>query len=164
MAQDMIEPMDAEGVERFHILSHDLGGPASVAPAYLAGDRAISHFVLRAFAFCQSVIGNANSLMRLSIIHLPPCPGGRDRLKAIDRGIGFHPSGEFSTSVRGLRRRPVFKSSSTRWTGINPHPRPARRNSCFEPRSATRQTFCENTPKDRPVDREVLSDIISWLC
>ncbi|WP_027684223.1 alpha/beta fold hydrolase [Rhizobium leguminosarum] len=42
MAQDMIELMDAEGVERFHILSHDLGGPASVALAYLAGDRAIS--------------------------------------------------------------------------------------------------------------------------
>src|SRR4051812_33263792 len=42
MAQDMIELMDTEGVDRFHILSHDLGGPSSVALAYLAGDRAIS--------------------------------------------------------------------------------------------------------------------------
>jgi hypothetical protein len=47
----MIEPMDAEGVERFHILSHDLGGPASVAPAYFAGDRQspISFFGLSRF-------------------------------------------------------------------------------------------------------------------
>ena len=31
-----------EGVDRFHILSHDLGGPPSVALAYMAGDRALS--------------------------------------------------------------------------------------------------------------------------
>ena len=42
MAKDMLELMNAEGVDRFHIVSHDLGGPASVALAYLAGDRAIS--------------------------------------------------------------------------------------------------------------------------
>ncbi|WP_426122881.1 alpha/beta fold hydrolase [Pararhizobium sp. PWRC1-1] len=42
MAQDMIDLMDAEKVDRFHILSHDLGGPASVATAYLAENRALS--------------------------------------------------------------------------------------------------------------------------
>jgi len=42
MARDMIELLAAEGVNRFHILSHDLGGPASVALAYLAGDRALT--------------------------------------------------------------------------------------------------------------------------
>ncbi|MDL2403882.1 alpha/beta hydrolase [Rhizobium mayense] len=42
IAQDMIALMDAEGVRKFHILSHDLGGPPSVALAYLASDRAMS--------------------------------------------------------------------------------------------------------------------------
>jgi pimeloyl-ACP methyl ester carboxylesterase len=42
IAQDMIELADAEGAERFHILSHDLGGPPSVALAYIAGERALS--------------------------------------------------------------------------------------------------------------------------
>jgi pimeloyl-ACP methyl ester carboxylesterase len=42
IAQDMLGVLQAEGVQRFHILSHDLGGPPSVALAYLAGDRALS--------------------------------------------------------------------------------------------------------------------------
>jgi pimeloyl-ACP methyl ester carboxylesterase len=42
IAQDMLELLAAEGVDRFHILSHDLGGPPSVALAYMAGDRARS--------------------------------------------------------------------------------------------------------------------------
>jgi pimeloyl-ACP methyl ester carboxylesterase len=42
IAQDMLELAEAEGVERFHILSHDLGGPPSVALAYMAGKRALS--------------------------------------------------------------------------------------------------------------------------
>ena len=42
IAQDMLELLAAEGVKKFHILSHDLGGPPSVALAYLAGDRAHS--------------------------------------------------------------------------------------------------------------------------
>ncbi|MEM5383091.1 alpha/beta hydrolase [Paraburkholderia phymatum] len=42
IAQDMIELLEVEGIDRFHILSHDLGGPPSVALAYMAGDRAIS--------------------------------------------------------------------------------------------------------------------------
>jgi pimeloyl-ACP methyl ester carboxylesterase len=42
MAQDMLGLLEAENVARFHILSHDLGGPASVALAYLASDRALS--------------------------------------------------------------------------------------------------------------------------
>jgi pimeloyl-ACP methyl ester carboxylesterase len=33
IAQDMLELLAAEGVDRFHILSHDLGGPPSVALA-----------------------------------------------------------------------------------------------------------------------------------
>lgn len=42
MAEDMLALLKAESVERFHILSHDLGGPPSVALAYSAGDRVLS--------------------------------------------------------------------------------------------------------------------------
>ncbi len=42
IAQDMIELADVEGAETFHILSHDLGGPPSVALAYMAKSRALS--------------------------------------------------------------------------------------------------------------------------
>src|SRR3954453_2595449 len=42
IAADMLGLLDAEKAERFHILSHDLGGPSSVALAYLAADRALS--------------------------------------------------------------------------------------------------------------------------
>jgi pimeloyl-ACP methyl ester carboxylesterase len=42
IARDMLGLLDAEKVTRFHILSHDLGGPPSVALAYLASDRALS--------------------------------------------------------------------------------------------------------------------------
>lgn len=38
----MLGMLTAEKVTRFHILSHDLGGPPSVALAYLASDRALS--------------------------------------------------------------------------------------------------------------------------
>ncbi len=42
IAEDMIGLLAVEGVDRFHILSHDLGGPPSVALAYAASDRALS--------------------------------------------------------------------------------------------------------------------------
>jgi pimeloyl-ACP methyl ester carboxylesterase len=42
IAQDMLGLLEAENVSRFHILSHDLGGPAAVALAYLASNRALS--------------------------------------------------------------------------------------------------------------------------
>jgi pimeloyl-ACP methyl ester carboxylesterase len=42
IATDMIGLLDAEKVTRFHILSHDLGGPPSIALAYMASDRALS--------------------------------------------------------------------------------------------------------------------------
>ena len=42
IAQDMLALLAAEGVEKFHVLSHDLGGPPSVALAYLAPHRALS--------------------------------------------------------------------------------------------------------------------------
>ena len=42
IAADMLELLDLESVDRFHILSHDLGGPPSVALAYRAQDRALS--------------------------------------------------------------------------------------------------------------------------
>jgi pimeloyl-ACP methyl ester carboxylesterase len=42
IAQDMLELADVEAADRFHILSHDLGGPPSVALAYMAGKRASS--------------------------------------------------------------------------------------------------------------------------
>jgi pimeloyl-ACP methyl ester carboxylesterase len=42
IARDMLGILDAENVYRFHILSHDLGGPPSVALAYLAPNRAMS--------------------------------------------------------------------------------------------------------------------------
>jgi len=38
----MLALLDVEDVENFHILSHDLGGPPSVALAYLAPGRAVS--------------------------------------------------------------------------------------------------------------------------
>jgi pimeloyl-ACP methyl ester carboxylesterase len=42
IAHDMLGLLDAEKVTRFHILSHDLGGPPSVALAYLGSDRVSS--------------------------------------------------------------------------------------------------------------------------
>src|SRR4030095_3971006 len=42
MAWDMLELLEAERAKEFHIVSHDLGGPASVALAYMARDRALS--------------------------------------------------------------------------------------------------------------------------
>jgi pimeloyl-ACP methyl ester carboxylesterase len=42
IAQDMLALLAVEKVERFHILSHDLGGPPSVALAYLASGHALS--------------------------------------------------------------------------------------------------------------------------
>jgi pimeloyl-ACP methyl ester carboxylesterase len=42
IAEDMLGLLEAEHVTRFHILSHDLGGPPSVALAYLASNRAWS--------------------------------------------------------------------------------------------------------------------------
>ncbi|MBA1290736.1 alpha/beta fold hydrolase [Pseudomonas japonica] len=42
IAGDMLGLLEAEQVEDFHILSHDLGGPPSVALAYMASGRALS--------------------------------------------------------------------------------------------------------------------------
>lgn len=42
IAADMLGLLDVEKGERFHILSHDLGGPPAVALAYIASDRALS--------------------------------------------------------------------------------------------------------------------------
>ena len=42
IAQDMLDLLEVEGVDQFHILSHDLGGPPSVALAYMSGKRPIS--------------------------------------------------------------------------------------------------------------------------
>jgi pimeloyl-ACP methyl ester carboxylesterase len=42
VADDMIGLLHVERVDRFHILSHDLGGPPSVALAYTASNRALS--------------------------------------------------------------------------------------------------------------------------
>jgi pimeloyl-ACP methyl ester carboxylesterase len=42
IAGDMLGLLAAEGVGRFHVLSHDLGGPPSVALAYLAPERTLS--------------------------------------------------------------------------------------------------------------------------
>ncbi|MEM5433329.1 alpha/beta hydrolase [Cupriavidus oxalaticus] len=42
IAADMLDLLKIEGVDKFHILSHDLGGPPSVALAYLSKGRALS--------------------------------------------------------------------------------------------------------------------------
>ena len=42
IAQDMIELLARENVQEFHILSHDLGGPPSLALAYMTSERALS--------------------------------------------------------------------------------------------------------------------------
>ncbi|MGK6325234.1 alpha/beta fold hydrolase [Sphingomonas sp. DT-51] len=42
IARDLLELADVEGANSFHILSHDLGGPPSVALAYMAKERALS--------------------------------------------------------------------------------------------------------------------------
>jgi pimeloyl-ACP methyl ester carboxylesterase len=42
IAADMLGLLGVEKAERFHILSHDLGGPPSVALAYMATGRALS--------------------------------------------------------------------------------------------------------------------------
>lgn len=51
IAQDLIELVDHEGVDKFHILSHDLGGPPSAALAYAAGKRALSLAMVEAPIF-----------------------------------------------------------------------------------------------------------------
>lgn len=48
IAQDMIGLLKAEGVDRFHILSHDLGGPHSLALAYLAANNVDSLAIIEA--------------------------------------------------------------------------------------------------------------------
>ncbi len=48
IAQDMIELADAEGADSFHIVSHDWGGPPSVALAYMADKRVLSLSVIDA--------------------------------------------------------------------------------------------------------------------
>jgi pimeloyl-ACP methyl ester carboxylesterase len=48
IAQDMIELADVEGADSVHIVSHDWGGPPSVAMAYMAGKRALSLSVIEA--------------------------------------------------------------------------------------------------------------------
>ena len=40
--RDVLVRAGGEGAGRFHMLSHDLGGPPSVALAYVAGERALS--------------------------------------------------------------------------------------------------------------------------
>ncbi|AZF16119.1 MULTISPECIES: alpha/beta fold hydrolase [unclassified Pseudomonas] len=42
IAKDMLGLLEVEQAHTFHILSHDLGGPPSVALAYLAAERALS--------------------------------------------------------------------------------------------------------------------------
>jgi pimeloyl-ACP methyl ester carboxylesterase len=42
IAADMLALLAVEHVDRFHVLSHDLGGPPSLALAYMAADRALS--------------------------------------------------------------------------------------------------------------------------
>ena len=42
IAQDMIELAEVEGAATYHVLSHDLGGPPSVALAYMAAGRVLS--------------------------------------------------------------------------------------------------------------------------
>jgi pimeloyl-ACP methyl ester carboxylesterase len=42
IATDMLELLKHEGVSSYHILSHDLGGPPSVALAYMSGRNALS--------------------------------------------------------------------------------------------------------------------------
>jgi pimeloyl-ACP methyl ester carboxylesterase len=42
IAADMLDLLAVEGVDKFHILSHDLGGPPSVALAYMSKGRATS--------------------------------------------------------------------------------------------------------------------------
>src|SRR5262245_12670885 len=42
IAEDMLGLLGVESVENFHILSHDLGGPPSVALAYVGSSRALS--------------------------------------------------------------------------------------------------------------------------
>src|SRR5712691_8601627 len=41
IAADMLDLLAVERVGRFHVLSHDLGGPPSVALAYAASERAL---------------------------------------------------------------------------------------------------------------------------
>lgn len=48
IAQDMVELADHEGVDDFHIVGHDWGGPPAVALAYISGQRARSLSVIDA--------------------------------------------------------------------------------------------------------------------
>lgn len=42
IAQDLLEIVDLEKIDQFHILAHDLGGPPAVALAYAGGSRSLS--------------------------------------------------------------------------------------------------------------------------
>ena len=68
IAQDMLGVLKAENVTRFHILSHDLGGPPSVALGYLASDRASSLATIEAPFFGLDFPGYVDP--RLTYWHL----------------------------------------------------------------------------------------------
>jgi pimeloyl-ACP methyl ester carboxylesterase len=65
IAEDMLELL-AEGANEFQILSHDLGGPPSVALSYLAGDRPLSLSRIETPFFGLDFPGYVD----------PPCPIG----------------------------------------------------------------------------------------
>lgn len=64
----MLELLTVEGVDTFHVLSHDLGGPPSVAVAYMAGSRALSLATIETPFFGLNFLGNVDP--RLTYWHL----------------------------------------------------------------------------------------------
>lgn len=110
MAQDMLGLLQAENVARFHILSHDLGGPASVALAYLAPHRALSLATIETPFFGLSFPGYVDPRvpywhlamhMNMDITHFL-VEGREDRyLRHFFRDFAYNPNALTEEDVRG---------------------------------------------------------------
>jgi pimeloyl-ACP methyl ester carboxylesterase len=110
IAQDMLGVLDAEKVDNFHILSHDLGGPPSVALAYLSGRRALSLATIETPFFGLSYPGYVDP--RVPYWHLSMhmnmdvtrmlVEGREDQyLRHFFRDFAFNPDAHSEENVRG---------------------------------------------------------------
>jgi pimeloyl-ACP methyl ester carboxylesterase len=85
IAQDVLELAAVEGADRFHILSHDLGGPPSVALAYMAGERALSLATIETPFFGLDYPSYTDP--RVAYWHVSSLKGARSNIFGISSGI-----------------------------------------------------------------------------
>jgi pimeloyl-ACP methyl ester carboxylesterase len=105
IAADMIGLLGLEKVDRFHILSHDLGGPPSVALAYLATDRALSLSTIETPFFGLDYPGYVDP--RVAYWHLVSRPEpswcGEEQNERRDSALGLVPRERNSFADRRIK-------------------------------------------------------------